>query len=177
MILFISTLIYSLFIAGIPYQNKRFLLIVFPLVTLLFYPAWKGLTTFLAQKKLLKLSLLLAILLQTALFIRALTPLYSLNKLEQKVAKTISNWPHHSIYGFGMDIGLKTYLPNRQWNSLFTAELNSFEKESLVLFNEQKFAYQWEGKTPMNNWYRLNDQYDLQLIEDFEKGWKLYEIR
>jgi hypothetical protein len=41
-------------------------------------------------------------------------------------------------------------------------ELDSVRISALVLFNEQKFELQWEGRNPMINWHFIQRNYNLK---------------
>jgi hypothetical protein len=60
---------------------------------------------------------------------------------------------------------------------MWKEKINSFEKDGLVLFNEQKFKDQWKNKNPMINWNYLKMNYKLVKLESYDDGWELYEIR
>lgn len=172
-----AILLYSIFLAGIPFQNKRFLLTGFPFVALLFYPLWNGLISFLSSKNNKKIYLTACTFLQLILFGFSIQAVLKLNRLERNIAAALKELPRQDIYGFELDIALRTYLPDRQWHNLWVKEYDTFEKGSLVIFNEKKLSRQWEGRTPMINWNKLKKQNELRLIASFEQEWKLYEIR
>jgi hypothetical protein len=70
-------ILYFIFISGLTYQNKRYLLIGIPLMTILFYPAW---INFWSRIQKLRMLLLVLIPIQFVLIYFALQPVLKMNK-------------------------------------------------------------------------------------------------
>ncbi len=179
-ILLASIVIYSFFLMGIPFQNLRFLMISFPLFSILLFPAFERMYAFVIKKKFLCISIFtLFSLIQIALFIYSFRPFYIQNKLEQKIANDIvSNYsPTKEIYTFSIDPALQAYDVKNPICNLWQKTYDVFNKGSLVLFNPDAFGEKWKGKNPMVNWDKMNRDNLLVELKAYQKGWRLYEIR
>ena len=177
-----AVLIYACFLAGIPFQNQRFLLLSFPLVLILFYPGFMHLLSKIENKpKILKNALLYAtIIIQLGLFGRAFRPFYHYNKLEQTISLAVLKIsPESDLYTFSVDGALKYYGVKNKIVNLWSYRLDTMEITSpaFVLYNEQAFREQWKGKNPMLNWEFLKQQYQFTKLENLPDNWELYEIR
>ena len=171
---------YLLLIGGLPHQNLRFLLPVYMMVLLIAFPAWDrlycyGLYFF---KRLTWAILLVSFTLQIVFCVRILTPTIKRNRLEQSTAKSIRPLiPEKStLYGFDLDIAMRTYLPEINHKNLWEEEYAHFTPGAFVLFNPEALKTQWEGLNPMINWKNLNTRYKLETVQTLENGWTLYQI-
>lgn len=174
----ITIAIYLLFLAGIPYQNKRFLLLALPFIVIFFAPAFKRFFGLLKLK--LKVQFLfigVLIFFQLAVFTYTFSTVLRRNKLEQNIVSAINNFPHQHLYGFDMDIAITSYGTNKMVHNLWQQEFQKFRRNSLVIFNEDQMAAQWSNKPPMNNWNRMNQFYEIRKVKSFDQGWALYELR
>jgi hypothetical protein len=168
-----SILVYALFLAGIPFQNERFLLPSFPLVLILFFPALDRLCNRLGS---FSWTLLVLIGLQLFFSWFWLSPILERNKLERSLAKNMAPFQGAALYSFDVDIALEARGLQFEFRNLWKENYTSFEPNALVLFNPSKFETQWKGKNPMLNWEKLTKSEKLKLVREFEQGWKLYRI-
>lgn len=172
-----SFIIYALFLAGIPFQNSRFVMAGYPLLILIAFPAFDFLYAYF-KNNYLKISLLTAFsVLQICLLYTSFKPFYQRNKLEIALADAIKDQPSDTLYTFAVDMALKSYHIPQHCLNLWIKKYDSFDKGALVLFNEKAFAKQWEGKNPMINWNRLRQDYQLDTVKVLPEGWILYQIR
>lgn len=175
----VSILLYALFLAGIPLQNLRFLLLSFPLVVIVLYEGFKELMDYLVEKgnfsspKKITVYVLIA-LIQLTLFYRVFMPFYHDNKIEEQVAEEVLKYPGIPIYTFSIDGALKAYGANNKIISMYNTKLDSVKGQKLVLFNEAEFADEWKGQPPMLNWQYLQQKYLLTKVKDLPDGWTLY---
>jgi len=177
-LLLAELVIYAAFLAGIPYQNLRFLIPGFPLVAVIFFPAFARLTARLQRRKMIVWGIAAFILLaQIALITRYFSPIYQANKLEKSVAQTVLDYPNRTIYTFAIDGALRSYGVKNKLVNLWREPIRKVDPGSLALFNEEKFARQWAGKNPMLNWHWLRQNFQLIELETLPDGWRLYEIK
>ena len=170
-------LIYSLFLAGIPYQNQRFFLLSTPLVAVLFYPSYERILNFLNDKKKLKYFVLgFLILLQLFLCVYFFRSAYNRNILEKEVAAFLKTEPYKKVYTFDIDVSFMSYGVKNKINNMWKEKINKFDKNSVVIFDEDRFRVQWANMNPMLNWEKLKSNYTLIEIKNFGAGWKAYEI-
>jgi 4-amino-4-deoxy-L-arabinose transferase-like glycosyltransferase len=173
-ILLISYLLYTLFLAGIPFQNDRFLLPAFPFMFLVLLPTFERLYNRLAKFKWL---IWLVIPIQLVVFLRLVKPVYERNQLELYLFENLQPYANKKIYSFDVDIALAGRGLKAEWLNLWKENYSSFSNGAFVLFNEKKFAQQWKGKNPMLNWETLNKNYQLIPILKLEQGWEFYKIK
>lgn len=167
-------LIYSLFLAGIPFQNSRFLLLTYPFALILIYPGFEYLMNLFGKYKLYLFGFL--IVLQIALFTRAIMPTFQLNLVERNVVSQMKTHQNQTLYSFDVDVALQGRGLDFDYRNLWIEKYSSFENGALVLFNTEKLKAQWDGKNPMLNWDYMNENYRLLLLDELGSGWKLYRI-
>jgi hypothetical protein len=101
---------------------------------------------------------------------------YERNILEKDISDYVMKSSCEKIYTFDIDVSFSSYNVSKSVLNLWKEKYNEFKTSSLVIFNEDKFKYQWAGKNPMLNWIELKTNYNLREIKDFGNGWKAYEI-
>jgi len=175
----VSIILYALFLAGIPLQNLRFLLLSFPLVVLVLFPGFASAMDYLTErgnfnsaKKITVYVLVAAI--QLALFARVFMPLYYDNRTENLVAEEVLKHPDIPIYTFSIDGALRAHGVRNRIISLYSSQIDSVKGQKLVLFSESQFADEWKGQPPMINWHYLQQKYTLTKVKDLPDGWALY---
>jgi hypothetical protein len=184
--------LYALFLAGFPAQNSRLLLLTFPCVLILysepFLRFWKRLNdlhsfvlkkyNFELTKKRMYIPLIGSIMLvQLALFYRAIIPSYSDSQITREIANRLKAYPERTIYTFNIDMGLKAYDVKNDIVNMWTERIDNFKPGSLLLFNYVNSYRQWKGRNPIINWDKVNKEHEVFLIEKFPDNWNLYEIR
>jgi hypothetical protein len=178
-VLGISIMLYALFLAGIPLQNMRFLLLSFPLIAVLFFPAYAKLRKYLSDKKnLMNGVMVLVILAQLGLFYRVFKPFYRDNKVDKQIATEMLKYPNTPIYTFSIEGALRAYEVNNEIVNLYNVKLDTVKNlqgDKLVLFNENQFSEEWRGQNPMLNWEYLQKNNKLNKIEELPDGWALYK--
>tara|TARA_Y100000815_G_C13348582_1_gene503182 strand:+ start:3315 stop:4754 length:1440 start_codon:yes stop_codon:yes gene_type:complete len=176
--LLISYVLYSLFLAGIPFQNFRFLVLSFGLTLILLFPVFQSLTIKISAHNKIRNSIFAFILLiQIFLCYYVFQPFYLRNKLEKNIVSLIKPYQNNTLYSFDIDVALKGRALNFDYKNMWVERYNEFNSNSMVLFNPDKFKMQWKDKNPMLNWENMKYNYNLKLIEKGPQGWKLYEIK
>lgn len=171
--------LYMLFLAGIPFQNDRFLLLAFPLLLPIFYPSFNRSVKWVKSKILWSGGVVVAliILLQLALAVRAVYPFWKMNQMERKIAQTVKELENDKkLYTFGWDIALRSYDVNMKMVNLRNDDVNDAQSGDYVLFNEDKLKSQWKGRSVMTNYQSLKDSFHLIERKDFDENWTLYEL-
>jgi 4-amino-4-deoxy-L-arabinose transferase-like glycosyltransferase len=178
LILYVPAMLYALFLAGIPFQNMRFLLLTFPFVVVsMFLPFQRFRHKVLSKNIYLWSFTGLVILIQTALIYKYSSGIYRTNRAEKNIAKTVLSYPNRPIYTFGIDGALKYYgVDSGDIVSMWYSKLDSARVSALVLFNEDKFKQQWKDRNPMINWQMIRKNYRLEQIESLPAGWELFQI-
>lgn len=175
--LFVSAFIlYGLFLAGIPYQNNRYLFLSFPILLIVVYPYFNWIVEYLKSKNLKNSLIIGVVILQMTLCFLALKPILERNSFERKVASLISPYQNNTLYSFDIDIALQGRDLKFKYKNLWAEKYPSFEENALVLFHPKKFESKWENRNPMLNWHFLEQNYHLEIISQFPEGWTLYKI-
>lgn len=174
-IILLSLLLYLFFLAGIPYQNDRFLLPMLPLWLLLSYPAFSRMM----EAKLFFRGFLVpvAVLISFFMIYRAMQPMVNRNHLEREIVDAMQSYDRQTLYAFDMDIALKGRGLEMNYINLWRNELDTFQSGALVLFNEEQFREQWRGKNPMINYLRMKESGRLIFVRNFSKGWQLSRLQ
>ncbi|MEL6823374.1 MAG: hypothetical protein AAFP70_16570, partial [Calditrichota bacterium] len=173
----ISIGLYLIFLAGIPYQNIRYLLPAFPLTLIVIYPAFQRSFEAILNKSLQYAIVAIVITAQVFLIARYSHPIRQANALEQNIAATVKTYPATMhIYAFGVAQSLPSYNVENEIINIYYKPLESAVTPSLLLFNPKRYEHQWRDQNPMNNWNFLNREYAVNTMKDFGGGWYLYEV-
>ena len=176
-VLVLSIALYSLFIAGLPLQNQRFFILIFPLVVLLLFPSYRWLFDRFKQGKVV-LVVILAIILQSGLFVYSFKKFSARSFQEKNVANYLKTYySDQIIYSFDIDISLPYHGVSNEIRNLYSNTFSAFRKGSVVLIHPDHISEQWKGTNPYLNWQLMNQYYDVVEVKQFEGGWTLYEIR
>ena len=171
-----SIAVYLLFIGGIEFQNRRFFMLVFPLILILIYKSGFEL----ALKRVVgRQRLLIAVtlvMLQLAIVVHYAKPYLEMNRFERKLAEEMKPYQGRKLYAFYWDIALQSYGCNFEYFNLWQKPIVQPERGNLVLFNAEGLQEQWAGSLLMDNWKALSKENDLKRIHQWQNGWKLYEV-
>ncbi|MGM5470918.1 ArnT family glycosyltransferase [Flavobacteriaceae bacterium LMO-SS05] len=172
----ISVILYALFLAGIPFQNNRFLVLSFPLVLIVFYPAYIYLLQLNVTKKACYFLLFSILFSQLVLIYQAFKPLLERHQFELDLVEAVRPFQNQKLYSFDVDIALKGRGLTFDYQNLWKKKYSNFKPNDLILFHPTKFNKQWTGKNPIINWNNLNNHYNLSIVKECPEGWKLYKI-
>ena len=177
-IVFPMILIYAIFIAGLPLQNQRYLLLTFPMVLFFFYFSFSGLLETIRKYSRVILLILFGFTLaiQLLLCYRAFKPFFGNSSAIRYVTEKMKKYPGKTIYTFNIDMALQSYQIENEMINLWINRIDSFKPGSLVLVDRKNIVEHWQGMNPMINWESLNKNYPVRLIETMPGGWELYEI-
>jgi len=169
---------YTLFIAGIPFQNSRFMIAVVPFFLVICFPSFLTiLSWFHYRKKLFNVSLFIVFSIQSMLLYRAILPFLKMNKLEQKITAKVISISNPFVYTLGMDGALNSYGYSGTIINLYGSLYTDIADSSLLVINKSVFDKQWKGKIPMLNYNFIREHSNSNLIITFSDGWEIYEIR
>jgi hypothetical protein len=174
----VIVLLYAFFLAGIPFQNQRYLLLSYPFVVVSVFPGFERLRKILQRKKILKYAAIsLMLILQIYYCIYYFRPAYERNILEKEIAEFVRNDTHKNVYAFDIDVSFMSYNVKKNVINMWKEKISDFSPNSIVIFNPEKFKEQWANMKPMLNWNELKLNYTLQVLKDFGDGWQAYGIR
>jgi hypothetical protein len=173
-----SFLLYALFLAGIPFQNMRFLLLTFPIAIVLMFPLFHRFRRkILIKDRFLWSFTALVVLIQSVLIYKYSSGIYRTNQVEKEVAHTVLSFSNRPIYTFAIDGALKCYgVDGDDIINMWYSQLDSVKISALVLFNEHKFKQQWKEMNPMINWEFIRNEYKLNELKLLPNNWMLFQI-
>ncbi len=168
---------YVLFVAGMPYQNDRVLLMAQPFVWVALAPAFGRIGQRLQRTKQIAkpLGALLLIAL-VGLCWRAVDPFAAQARRERWLVATACATDASRIYTHGMGAACGTYCPRLRTTELWYGTISSFESGALVLVQPAELADQWLGTPPAINWESAQRQ-GLSAAVALDGGWVLARVR
>jgi len=179
-LMILSIILYAGFLAGIPFQNMRFLLLSFPLVIVVLFGGYNSLAAYFTNKSGLKYSLLVIVgVIQIGLCYRVFKPFCNDNKEERQIATEMLKYDKDTLYTFSIDGALKAYGYNGVIMNMWSARYDTahhYIRNAEILFNESQFADEWKNQNPMINWEYLNKNYVVRPIKQLPDGWTLYSV-
>lgn len=172
-----SILVYLLFIGGIEFQNRRFFILVFPLLMIMFYQTGFYLALKSISRKALITMASLLVVVQLGISAYYLKPYLEINQFERQLAENLQAYQGKKLYAFYWDLALQSYNLQFEYFNLWQEPIDKVKSGDLVLFNPDDLEQQWQGTTVMENWQKLSREEELLLIEKWENGWQLYEVK
>lgn len=169
-----GALLYCLFLAGIPYQNRRFLLPAFPFWALALFPAYCRFRA--AASNGGGLVVLIIFLAQIYLCFHFLGPVRAMNRQERHFAETVQYFPPTRLYTFGPEGALETYECPHKIISMYQDSIPTPVPGDLLIFSESAYTQQWAGKNPMKHWSNFKNNYNLTPLRTFENGWAVWKF-
>ena len=204
-IFLIGILSYLLFLAGIPFQNTRFILLSFPLVLMVLFPAFNRLsdkinflytnrqkinkkkelisdknakeTNPLAGLKKKKSLVYLGIMaLQLSLLVYSFGNVYTLNKEEKRNVSQINSLSDKAIiYTSGYEGPLRSY-SNKRVFGLWTDSISHYHS-GVLMINDSQMKDPHLPPVIKYNYKVLKSKPNLTLLKTLDQGWRLYEIQ
>jgi hypothetical protein len=175
LIIFISILFYSFFLAGFDSQNKRFLVIAVPLTLIWLYPAFEKATTYTKNKKQYYYLISSIIVAQLILAASTFNKVYRLNLSDRQLTSEVAYYPNKTVYTFGLDGALRYYGTNNKIISLWGATLHKVEPDALVLLNLEQLNTQFNESLPGINLRFIKNHSELTELHHWSSGWILFK--
>ncbi len=176
-LLYISILCYAVFLGGIPFQNKRFLLLSFPLIMIVLYPAFLRIMSISLIIRYRYLLLTGCFLIQLCLNYISLKPLFQRVSFEKEIIILMNPYQNNVLYSFDVDIALQVRELLFEYHNMYLNIYTHFNTGDLILFNPSKFEEQWQNKNPMINWNHIQAEYKLKTLFKTSEGWLLLKIQ
>lgn len=175
-LLLTSFLLYSIFLAGIPFQNTRFLLLSYPIGLIIIFPAFNVIVEKFSIPSTRFIIFSLIAVLHLFLCVIGMKSVWKRNIFEKQIVEQIRSYQNNTLYSFDVDIAIKGRGLEFDFKNLWVKEYDSFDENALVLFHPTKFTEQWKEKNPILNWNSIQTNYNLIVLEEGPEGWKLYKI-
>lgn len=176
LIAFTLITVHLLFMAGMPFQNDRVLLIGQPFVVILFAPAFARALAWCKARSMWKGILALSVMVQVALVHRAVRPFIHQAEVEREVAAVVREYATGRVFTHGMGAALVTYCPGTVVTELWYAELDGFPSGALLVVHPGNLRDQWQGRPPGINWDKARAQGVERLWRNAE-GWEVLRLK
>jgi hypothetical protein len=168
---------YLLFIAGMPFQNDRVLLMAQPFVAVLLFPAFQRAWAWSAVKGPRPAWWVCAMaVVQLGLFARAIQPFMDQANTERALAGEVNALHPPRIYTHGMGAAFTNYCAPLPVTELWYSVMDTFEQGAVVVVKPQNLMEQWKGLPPGINWQRMRDQ-GVELLDQHPDGWSIGRVR
>jgi 4-amino-4-deoxy-L-arabinose transferase-like glycosyltransferase len=179
--------VYALFLAGISFQNPRFLLLMLPFAALILAPGWvwllgrmRGNDAVLAmgRRSWLAAAFVLAFGVQLGLGVYASRLNIAISRVDQQIAADLKQLPQQGrhLYEFSLESMLQARQVGFEMVNMWYAGMPQAQAGDLVLFNLELHRQQFAGLQPMQNWDLLAAAFQFVEINQWEGGWRLYEL-
>ncbi|WP_156133126.1 glycosyltransferase family 39 protein [Lacinutrix sp. Hel_I_90] len=175
--LMICSALYIFFLAGIPFQNPRILALLFPLVLILLFPAFKKLMTITWINHFFIPIAIVCIGLQLAFFTMTFHHIFSRTMIEKEIATMIEPYQGKTLYSFDVDLALQGRGLDFEYKNMYRERYQNFNKNDFILFDPSRYKVQWKDKNPMLNWEFIEKNYELKVLKTHPEGWILYQIQ
>ena len=170
-----AIILYSLFVAGLNFQNKRYLILSFPLVLILTDEGYQWFVRKIPANWHIAIYGLLVVI-QLGLCTYVFRSFYEYNQIEQRVAIMVKKQPPTTLYTFELNPSLESYGAEHQVINLYHEPITTFSQGELLLVNPSKWEFQWKDRNPMINWVYAQENFEVELLDRDESGWELYVI-
>lgn len=167
-------ILYLFFIAGIPHQNNRYLLLALPFFVFIFYFPWQHLVT--GKNWVYTTTILGIIVIQGILFPFAFKAVYTRNQLEKQVYNYLEAHHNPDVYTMDIDVSLTGRGYPGKIHNIYTHYYPAPDTNALVIFNALTMPFQWSQMNPMKNWQHFNHDYQLKEIKRFNNGWAVHQF-
>lgn len=167
---------YLLFVAGMPFQNDRVLLLALPFTVVLFHLAFQRAYRA-VRASMIKPVLLLLVLgcVQCALFVRAMVPFIHQARVEKELSALADQLSPDHLYSHGMGAALSTYCPDVPVTELWYAEIDTFERGAVIVVHPERLEAQWAGHFPAINWEKARRAGALPVFQRPD-GWVIARV-
>ena len=163
------------FVAGLNFQNKRYLILSFPLVLILTAEGYQWFVRKIPAKWHIAIYGLLVVI-QLGLCTYVFRSFYEYNQIEQRVAIMVKKQPPTTLYTFELNPSLESYGADHQVINLYHEPITTFSQGELLLVNPSKWEFQWKDRNPMINWVYAQENFEVELLGRDESGWELYRL-
>lgn len=167
---------YIAFIACMPFQNDRVLLLVLPFALLLLYPAYSRLEEWLRARRVHPAAWMSVILvLQLVCAGYALRPFMEHARVERELAIVVDRSGADHVLTHGMGAAFGNLCPDVSVTELWYGELAVLEKGSLIVVKPAEMDRQWQGLPPAYNWSKARAQ-GMDTLVEHPAGWLVAKL-
>jgi hypothetical protein len=172
-----SLLTYLGFIACLPFQNDRVLLLALPFVVVLLFPAYVRLEHWMERRRVSRWIWLVPLLAsQFVLAGRALRPFMQQAQVERELAAVVNTSGASRVYTHGMGAAFFNHCPGKAITDLWYGELGRMPEGALLVVRPGDMETQWQGLAPGRNWDQAQAQ-GLDTLMVHPSGWLVARLR
>ncbi len=169
--------VYLGFIACLPFQNDRVLLLALPFVVVLLYPAYVRWERWLERRHVPHRTWLVPLLLSQAVLAgRALRPFMQQAQVERELAAVVNTSGASRVYTHGMGAAFFNHCPGKAITELWYEELRRMPEGALLVVRPGDMGTQWQGLAPASNWYQAQGQ-GMDTLMVHPSGWLVGRLR
>ena len=172
-----SLLLYFVFINGIPFQNIRFHILIFPLFLILMFPAFQyGIEMFVKWRKFVLLTMLAV---QLPLIYTAVSTPIMLSERESNITFEIRDFNDNNlfIYTSGMEGPISYYLTDSEYSGLYRESIKNFKTNFLLVIDSTRAMSQNPDSKLVRNLVRIYKEHSIVRRKTLEKNWIVYEFQ
>lgn len=172
----LSFIIYIVFLTGLPVQNRRFFIIVYPVLLMMLFPAWNFMANTLNHRWFIALSGFLLVT-QISLCVVAEKTVIEISNSEKEYVRKLREFNHERlpVYNSGLDGIIQYEFPEVKFHSLFHDTLPLPKGRLILMIDSQQVFGKFRGSLLERNTELLYRQ--MTIVRNTEIGrWKLYEF-
>lgn len=170
----ISLFVYCLFLAGIPFQNKRFLVLtIVPLFSILI-PFIANICSNISKTRFIVLLTVITVL-NLGVSLYSFEKVYQIQQTESALFENIRPIKMSRLYTFDVDLALQSRGLNVNVINLWKIESLEFKEGDYFLLNKIKWEDQWKDHLLMKNIEAITSNVNIFEIENYGNGWRLYK--
>lgn len=175
----IAFVLYSLFVAGIPYQNNRAMLVSFPLLLVALNPAFFRLRTWLDRAPAVNKAFPAAlVLVQLCLCCIPLYRVWDYNQTEREIAEYFrQHYNAETLYSFGIDRAFDSYEVPVNLVKISAVKPQQLEAKALAIISPDMHLSPTQHEDVFENWLDLTEHRERELVHEFRNGWQLLRLK
>jgi hypothetical protein len=177
LIISLPIVFYALFLAGFYTQNMRYLLMSFPLILVILFPAFTRLLKFIRGKKICYPVLSVLLLLQLLFSGYTLRTVLTMNRNDRMVATEMHSYPDRTIYTFGIDQALKAYGITNPVINIWEGKISAINPNSIALIDTNAINQQFAGQTINKNWTFIKQYGHPLLLKNLPESYQLFTLK
>lgn len=175
LVYWLSFTIYTLFLMGLPVQNRRFFIIIYPVFIIMLFPAWKYLNEMLSRNWLGALSIS-ALFTQIGFTVIAEKTVIDIHHKEIEYIRKLKEFNSDNIpvYNTGLDGMIKFELPETEFYSLHDT-LKIPNGRIILMIDSQQVIENFRGSQLQRNVEVIYQEMSIARRSETDR-WKLYEF-
>jgi hypothetical protein len=178
-ILLLGVLSYCILIGGLPFQNLRMLLPIYPVLVICNYPAILRLFNFIESKVHKRIRDLIPkglVLLQLSFFAYLFMIFINRNYLEKRIATHIKTAGYSRVFSHDIDVGVNSYLTKDQKVKNLITDLHDFQNDDILILNLEQYERIWHNSNVESNLLEALEMHDTLRLVSLESNWVVFKL-